>query len=274
MKYCCNVLNIWIQSIFWHKGELTLLLFGQEYCTVQNIIIIHLIVLANTYCCITTVKPILWQNGLFVGGTNSLYFPSKEFPSWTFPRGTVNKTIFICINICNNNSIFYNNNNYKNVPFGFVQFQKVFRSWLFVTSWRVELLIWAFLPEERARARIDRSESKSESALINALYLAALHEIHSGSMSLKKCVFVCEGKITSGCSLFFGAATEFLKRVCWWTFYKPGPVRRWICTWFDTERWSGPSYERSRSWFRTSDGKWKCIKYGFCWRLEQMLVTL
>ncbi len=51
-----------------------------------------------------------------------------------------------------------------------------------------------------ARARIDRSESKHESkcecALINALYLAALHGIHSGNMSLKKCVFVCEGKIT------------------------------------------------------------------------------
>ncbi len=47
-----------------------------------------------------------------------------------------------------------------------------------------------------ARARIDRSESKRECALINALYLAALHGIHSGSMSLKKSVFVCEGKIT------------------------------------------------------------------------------
>ncbi len=50
---------------------------------------------------------------------------------------------------------------------------------------------------ECARARINRSESKSESALINALYLAALHGIHSGSMSLKKSVFGCEGKITS-----------------------------------------------------------------------------
>ncbi len=59
---------------------------------------------------------------------------------------------------------------------------------------------------------------------------------------------------------FSGAATEFWKYVCWRTFYKQGPVRRWICTSFDTERWSGPSYKRSRSWFRTADGKWNGIK--------------
>ncbi len=29
---------------------------------------------------------------------------------------------------------------------------------------------------------------------------------------------------------FFGAATEFLRCVCWQTFYKQGPVRYWICT--------------------------------------------
>ncbi len=59
---------------------------------------------------------------------------------------------------------------------------------------------------------------------------------------------------------FSGAAIEFLKCVCWGTFYKQDPVRRWICTWFDTERWSGPSYKRSRSWFRTADGEWNGIK--------------
>ncbi len=59
---------------------------------------------------------------------------------------------------------------------------------------------------------------------------------------------------------FSGEATEFLKCVCWRTFYKQGPVRRWICTLFNTERWSSPSYKRSRSWFRTDDGKWNGIK--------------
>ncbi len=48
-------------------------------------------------------------------------------------------------------------------------------------------------------------------------------------------------------------------------FYKQGPVRRWICISFDTERWSGLSYKRSRSWFRTADGKWNGIKCLFCW---------
>ncbi len=59
---------------------------------------------------------------------------------------------------------------------------------------------------------------------------------------------------------FSGSATEFYKCVCWRTFYKQGPVRRWICKLFDTERWSGPSYKRSRSWFRTADDKWNGIK--------------
>ncbi len=140
--------------------------------------------------------------------------------------------------------------------------------------------------QERARACIDRSESKRESALINALYPAALHGIHSGSMSLKKCVFGCEGKITlfsfpknpalreQWMQFVFSGQQRSFSSVFVDDIYKPGPVRRWICTWFDTERWSGPSYERSRSWFRTSDGKWNCIKRLFCWRLEQMLVTL
>ncbi len=39
-----------------------------------------------------------------------------------------------------------------------------------------------------------------------------------------------------------------------------GPVRRWLCTWFDTERWSDLSYKRTRSWFRTAVGKWNGIK--------------
>ncbi len=42
-----------------------------------------------------------------------------------------------------------------------------------------------------------------------------------------------------------------------------------ICPSFDTERWSGPSYKRSRSWFRTADGKWngiKCLYFVGHWR--------
>ncbi len=108
---------------------------------------------------------------------------------------------------------------------------------------------------------------------INTLQSAALHETRLGRMSLKKCVFGCEEKITLfsfpkeptatwtvDIVCFSGAAMEFLKCVCWQTFYKQGPIRRWICTSFNTERWSGPSCKRSRSWFRTADGKWNSIK--------------
>ncbi len=146
----------------------------------------------------------------------------------------------------------------------------------------MELLIWAFL----VRARIDQSES--ESAPINALQSAGWqHGTRSGRMSLKKCVFGCEGKITlfsfpklthryvnSGYSLFFRGSNGVSQVFCWRTFYKQGPIRRWICTSFNTERWSGPSYKRSRSWFRTADGKWNGIKWLFCWQSEQVLVTL
>ncbi len=59
---------------------------------------------------------------------------------------------------------------------------------------KLELLIWAFIPEECTCAHIDQSESKSTS--INALHSAALHGTRSGRMSLKKCVFDCEGTIT------------------------------------------------------------------------------
>ncbi len=41
-----------------------------------------------------------------------------------------------------------------------------------------------------------RTQSESKSAPINALYPAALHGTRSGRMSLKKCVFGCERKIT------------------------------------------------------------------------------
>ncbi len=125
----------------------------------------------------------------------------------------------------------------------------------------------------RTRLCTHRPERERERAPINALHSAAQHGTRSGRMSLKKCVFGCEGKITSfsfpkepsvtwtvDAVCFFGSATGFLKCVCWRTFYKQGPVRRWICTSFNTERWSGPSYKRSGSWFRTADGKWNGIK--------------
>ncbi len=137
------------------------------------------------------------------------------------------------------------------------RFGRFFQAWLFMTLWRVELFVWAVLPEECAHS----NQSKSKSAPINMLHSAALHRTCSGRMSPKKCVFDCKGKITlfsfpknpvlrnAVCS--FLEATEFRKCVV----YKKGPVRRWISTWFDTERWSGPSNKRSRSWFGTTGGK-------------------
>ncbi len=66
--------------------------------------------------------------------------------------------------------------------------------------------------------------------------------------------------VNSGYSLFFRGSNGVSQVFCWRTFYKQGPIRHWICTWFNTERWSGPSYKRSRSWFRTADGEWNSIK--------------
>ncbi len=113
----------------------------------------------------------------------------------------------------------------------------------------------------RTRPYTHRPESESESAPINALQSAGWqHGTRLGRMSLKKCVFGCEGKITlfsfpkrthryvnSGYSLFFRGSNGVSQVFCWRTFYKQGPIRRWICTSFNTERWSGPSYKRSRS---------------------------
>ncbi len=109
--------------------------------------------------------------------------------------------------------------------------------------------------------------TRDESVAINALHSAARDSFRKNS--LKRCIFVCEGKITLfsfpkvyritwtvDAVFFFRSAMEFHKCVCWRTFYKPGPGRCWICTSFDTERWSSPSYKSSRSWFRTTDGKW------------------
>ncbi len=129
----------------------------------------------------------------------------------------------------------------------------------------MELLIWAFFLEERARARIDWSES----AAINMLHSAARDSLRK---NVSKCVFGCEGKITmfsfpknpalckQWMQFFFPGQQLSFSIVFVDERYKQGQVRRWICTLFDTERWSGLSYKRSRSWFRTAGGKWNDIK--------------
>ncbi len=88
----------------------------------------------------------------------------------------------------------------------------------------VELLIWAFLLEERARARIDWSES----APINVLHSAALFGTRSGRMSLKKCVFGCEGKIT----LFSFPKNPALRKQCM-QFVFPGQQRSFSSVFVD-----------------------------------------
>ncbi len=103
-------------------------------------------------------------------------------------------------------------------------------------KWWWNSLYGHFSRKNASCARIDRSKSKS--VAINTLRPAALLWGKDNLVQL---------------TLLFGTATEFLKCVCWRMFYKQGPVRRWICTSFNTERWSGPSYKRSRSWFRTAE---------------------
>ncbi len=59
-----------------------------------------------------------------------------------------------------------------------------------------------------------------------------------------------------GCTARDSLGKNVSKEVCFWLC--------WICTSFDTERWSGLSYKRSRSWFRTADSKWngiKCLRF-------------
>ncbi len=140
--------------------------------------------------------------------------------------------------------------------------------------------------EERVRARIDQSENESVPSQCASIGTLAARASLGKNVSKEVCFLVVrednlvqlpkEPTVTWTVDIvcFSGAAMEFLKCFCWRTFYKQGPIRRWICTSFNTERWSGPSYKRSRSWFRTADGKWNGIKCLFCWRSEQVLVTL
>ncbi len=125
----------------------------------------------------------------------------------------------------------------------------------------MELLIWAFLLEERARARIDKSVA------INALY-----GTRSVIMSLKKCVFDCEGKIT----LFSFPKNPALRKQ-WMQFVFPGQQRSFSSVFVDERFINKAQFDagfahrlilkdgavpaiKSRSWFRTADGKWNGIK--------------
>ncbi len=90
----------------------------------------------------------------------------------------------------------------------------------------MELLIWAFIPEERVRAHIDQSER--ESVPINALHSVALHGTRSGRMSLKKCVFGCEGKI-----ILFSFPKNPALRKQWMQFVFPGQQRNFSSVFVD-----------------------------------------
>ncbi len=78
------------------------------------------------------------------------------------------------------------------------------------------------------------TRARASASFINTLHPdALLHGTRSGRMSLKKCdllQLLKEYSVTwtVDAVCFSGAAMEFLKCVCWWTFYKQGPVRRWI----------------------------------------------
>ncbi len=125
------------------------------------------------------------------------------------------------------------------------------------------LLVMTELATIVAFGKAPQSE-ESESTLINVLHSAALHGTCLGRMSPKNCFFGYKVKIT----LFnFPKNPELRKQWMQFVFLgqqqsfsQCGPVWRWICTSFDTEKWSGPSYKRSQSWFGTTDGKWNGIK--------------
>ncbi len=51
--------------------------------------------------------------------------------------------------------------------------------------------------------------------------------------------------VNRGYSLFFWGSNGVSQVFCWRTFYRQGPIRRWICTSFNTERWSGKNTARS-----------------------------
>ncbi len=116
----------------------------------------------------------------------------------------------------------------------------------------------AFLPEECACARVAHQRVSFGSTAQDSL----------GKNVSKELSFWLWGKnnqryANSGCSLFFRGSNG-VSQVCLLTnFYKQDPVWRWICTLFNTERWSSPSYKRSRPWFKTADGELNSIK-GLC----------
>ncbi len=123
----------------------------------------------------------------------------------------------------------------------------------------------AFLPEECACARVAHQQVSFGSTAQDSL----------GKNVSKELSFWLWGKnnqryANSGCSLFFRGSNG-VSQVCLLThFYKQDPVWRWICTLFSTERWSSPSYKRSRPWFKTADGELNSIKcLCFVWWLRK-----
>ncbi len=66
--------------------------------------------------------------------------------------------------------------------------------------------------------------------------------------------------VNSGYSLFFRGSNGVLKCFVDERFINKAQFDAGFAHPFNTERWSGPSYKRSRSWFRTADGNWNGIK--------------
>ncbi len=134
----------------------------------------------------------------------------------------------------------------------------------------MELLIWAFLLEEHARAHVDQSKSfihQRTSFTRDSLRKNVSNEVCFWLWGKDNLVQLPE---EPSVTWIVEAATEFLKCVCWWGFYKQGLVRRWICTSFDPERWSSPSCKRS--WFRSAGGMWNGIKC-LCFVVDRLSST-
>ncbi len=132
------------------------------------------------------------------------------------------------------------------------KFRKVFLSWLFMTSWRVELLVWPFLPKEHAHQRASFS-CTARDMLRKNVFTAYL------------CVFVCKGKIT----LFIlpknpAALCEHVMQFVFW-----GQKRSFSSVFVGESQFDAgfvlclilkDGAAGSRSRFRTSDAKWNGIK--------------
>ncbi len=108
---------------------------------------------------------------------------------------------------------------------------------------------------------------------INTLQSAALHETRLGRMSLKKCVFGCEEKITLfsfpkeptatwtvDIVCFSGAAMEFLKCVCWQTFINKAQFDAGFAHRLILKDGAVPAVKDPGHDSELPDGKWNSIK--------------